>query len=157
LDKFHDSDWSGDEPKAGTTRHATDWGQAALLLGGVLLLLAPLMMIVMILAVAIAVPLWGPSEIRTVSIVFAIPLVCLVALSILSLIAAILGLKAAVSRRQPAGLPVSGLLVGLVALLFSLINLVANFLIADDMIRLRQNRFPPQFRMSAPLPPDRWA
>jgi hypothetical protein len=121
-----------------TSPPTNDWGLASLLLGGVLILMAPLMMIVMILAVAVGGPRWNPSEVRVISLVFSVPLLCLLGLGVLGFVAAINGIRAARQRYLSVGQAVTGLVMCIVAILFSLINLVSCFIIAEDLMRFRR-------------------
>ncbi len=109
-----------------------------MLLGCVLLLMAPAMMVVMILAASVGGPRWNSSDVRIISLVFSVPLLCLIGLGILGLVAAANGLRSTGWRRRSVSLSVVGLIVCVVALLFSLINLIACFLIAEDLMHIRR-------------------
>jgi len=91
------------------------------------------MMLIMMWGSEIGVRHWSRSRTWTVAFIVAVPLLCLLGLSIMGLVGASQGMRDARLRRMSMGLPVTGLVVCCVALLFSLINLVACFLIAGDV------------------------
>ena len=75
-----------------TPRPAGDWGQASLLLGCVLLLMAPLMMLIMMWASDIGALHWSRSRTWTIAFVFTVPLLCLLGLSVMGLVSASQGI-----------------------------------------------------------------
>jgi hypothetical protein len=108
------------------TGHGAQWGLASLWLGGLVLLLAPLTLIVNILMAAL-----GPqglhmaqpeTRLASYGLLVAVGLVLLLGLAGLAF--GIIALSSARGRGQPAGLPLAGILVSLVALLVFLFTAI---------------------------------
>ncbi|MCI0460486.1 MAG: hypothetical protein L0Z62_26325 [Gemmataceae bacterium] len=112
----------GEEPERGRG-HAAQWGLASVLTGGLVLLLAPLILINNILAAAFGPRRMGmsPAEITLVTWGLGISLVLVLLLGLTALLFALVGVVSARVSRQPVALALAGLLVSLVALFLFLV------------------------------------
>jgi hypothetical protein len=104
------------------SRHAAEWGLAALLTGGVLTIIAPVMLLFNLL-------LWNgqgsnlsTSDLRLALVGGVIGVLSVVGLCIVSLTIGGRAIQSALTRRQPAGLALAGSLVSAVALILWIIT-----------------------------------
>jgi hypothetical protein len=122
-----------------STRHASDWGLASLLIGCTLLLLFPLGMLVLS---AIYLPR-GPindfrdDEIRLAALITDIAAYSLFGLASLAVLFGLVGLVSGFARGQPVGLPTAGLVVGLISVVLWLMMLLAVAAIKRGIPQLR--------------------
>jgi hypothetical protein len=99
-------------------RYAAEWGLASLILAGVLVLAALLALLVILLFVAVLSQLRpGRSDVQVAAIVAAILVGLFWMLTVISLVFAVVGVRAAWRRCQPGGLPLAGLIFSLFAFL----------------------------------------
>jgi hypothetical protein len=114
------------------SRYAAEWGLAALILSGILVLAAILALLAILLYVAMLNQL-RPS--RTDVLLTAI-LACVLsglftAMTLLSIVFGLIGVRAAWRRCQPGGLPVAGLILSLFSVLLwaaVIVGLVMNMI-----------------------------
>jgi hypothetical protein len=116
--------------------HAAEWGLASLLLAGFLLFTALLTLLFGVLYNASLPQLRpSPSDVRlTVNLSTAV-IGLLTGLSVASVVFAIVGLRSAVVRRQPAGLSLAGMLLSLVVMLLWTAIVIGLVGIIDDFSR----------------------
>jgi hypothetical protein len=116
------------------TRHAAEWGFASLLMGGILAVLAMLMLLINLL-LFLSPPVWGPSDLRALYYVAIAGVVVLVGIGFTSVAFGIRSLASAYKRGQPSALGWAGLLISILALLLWIGALVDLFEVVDTMMR----------------------
>jgi len=104
-------------------QRSTEWGLASLVLGGIMLLMAPLLLIAFAVAVGVHYRDWGRDTLAGF-ILFVSGTFCMCPLYIMAFLAGLLGVRAAMKSKNPAGLPVSGILVSVVAALLWLFVMI---------------------------------
>jgi hypothetical protein len=124
---------------AAAANHAGQWGLAALLLGCFLILVTPILGVGIGAGAVVGAISKSVDEpaLREYMSLAKLPVYCLMAAAALALTFGLLGLHAAGSRRQPAGLAVGGTIVAVIALVMQILLLVLFNRFAEDMIRER--------------------
>ena len=135
--------------------HAGQWGLAAILLGSLVLLLTPLLVLLMFAAMLgaytdpfvesrdIDLGLWG-SWLLVGGVT---------ALALFSLVCGVLGLAAAMSRKQPLGLSLAGTVVALAALSAAVVVILAEVRAAEWTRWFQMERFDRGIHQPAPPHP----
>ncbi len=103
------------------TRHAAEWGLASLLMGGILTILAPIVLIFNLIFWLHGSQVIAPPQMRLAYKGVIAALALIVLLCLLSLIFGIKAWRSARTNYQPAGLGVAGTLISLLALLLWII------------------------------------
>jgi hypothetical protein len=105
--------------------HGTEWGLASLVAAGACLLLCPGALLVWISYVH--APFWSHPDHRTISVVLLACHFLALGLTAMALAFAIVGLTAARRQQTPIALPLTGLIVSGVTLLFWLLIIICTF------------------------------
>jgi hypothetical protein len=142
----------GAAPRPVSTAHSGHWGLAALFIGGVVLLLVPLLLLPFFLGTALAWsnPDFDDSAMSLAATGSTVMVSCLIGLSVLALGCGLLGLASVLFRGQPAGLPVAGTLLGIVGLAFSIILMIVTLRLQTELQRNHD-----QLKRRVPLPGTR--
>jgi hypothetical protein len=111
------SGYREDLADAAASRYAAEWGLASLLLGGVLTIIAPVMLIFNLMFWVSGPTVVTRDEMRVALGAAVVLLGVIGVLGLLSVRFGFKGLGAARAYGQPAALPVAGILVSLLALL----------------------------------------
>jgi hypothetical protein len=124
------------EAAAAQGRHAAEWGLASLILGGVLAVLALLTVIFDVLYRSNLDRIRpGRSDVLVTVCFCGILTALFAALGLVNLFLALTGLRSALGRRQPAGLPLAALLLGGVVAVLWLAVFVGMVMEAADLLR----------------------
>ncbi len=127
---------SSNDTMAVRTMHAAEWGLASLILGGVLAILALLTVIFDVLYKANLSNLRPGRGDMTATIFFCGILTLLFTfLSMANVVLAFVGLRSAMARKQPAGLPLAALMLGGVVALLWVAVFVGMVMEAVDLMR----------------------
>jgi hypothetical protein len=100
-----------------SSRHATDWGLSSLLMALALMMMFPISLLVLAIGFPLVAVMVMPGNVPYVYTVADVAVYSFVGLSVLSVLFGMVGLISGFVRNQPVGLPTSGLLVGIVALI----------------------------------------
>jgi hypothetical protein len=144
-------------PRPASTAHSGHWGLAALFIGGVVLLMVPLLLLPFFLGTALAWnnPDFDDSAMSLAATGSTVLVSCLIGVSVLALACGILGLTSALFRGQPAGLPVAGTLLSGAGLVFSIILMIVTVRLQTDLEKNHKQRnwekFYPNPRPSQPM------
>jgi hypothetical protein len=126
----------GKDAPAARTTHAAEWGLASLILGGVLAILALLTVIFDVLYRANLSQIRpGRGDVMTTIFFCAILTLLLTFLALANVILGFVGLRSAVARGQPAGLPLAALMLGGVVALLWVAVFVGMVMEAADLMR----------------------
>ena len=119
------------------SRHAAEWGLAALLMGGILAIMSLLMLMVNVLLYmgALDRPFLGSGEVRAVFIGAIFGAVILAGLCGTSIAFGIRSIVSAYRREQPCALGWAGLLISILAMLLWIAVMVDLFMIVTMMMR----------------------
>jgi hypothetical protein len=104
------------------SRHAAEWGLAALLTGGVLTIIAPVVLLFNLLLWNGQASNLSTSDLRLALVGGVIGVLSVVGLCMVSMTIGARAIQSALTRRQPAGLALAGSLVSAVALILWLIT-----------------------------------
>jgi hypothetical protein len=129
-------------PRPVSTAHSGHWGLAALFIGGVVLLMVPLLLLPFFLGTALAWnnPDFDDSAMSLAAIGSTVLVSCLIGMSILAMACGILGLTSALFRSQPAGLPVAGTILSAASLAFSIILMIVTVRLQTDLEKNHKQR-----------------
>ena len=116
MDPYNDPLSAAGEGGGKSTRHATDWGLAALLMALALMMLFPVSLLVLANGFFMVAAMVQASDLGWVNLVADVAVYSFIGLSILAVLFGMVGLISGFVRNQPVGLPTAGLLVGVVAL-----------------------------------------
>jgi len=127
------------------TRHAAEWGLASLLMGGILTILAPIVLIFNLVFWLNGPRVIAPPDMHLAykGVIAALALIAL--LCLLSLIFGIKAWRSARMNYQPAGLGVAGTLISLLALLLWVIVGADLIMIFETFMRPLPLGAPPLF------------
>jgi hypothetical protein len=115
-------------------RHAAEWGFASLLLGGILAILA-MMLLQINLHLYLSPPVWGATDLRALHGVTIVGTVVFLGTAGISIAFACLSIGGAYRRRQPTALGWAGLLLSVIALLLWIGGLLDLLAVLDTMMR----------------------
>jgi hypothetical protein len=117
-------------------RHAAEWGLASLLLGAMLSVTALLMLVLNVLLGTMAPQIMGPGDVHLATVGACFGVAAVVGVASFGMAAASFGLTSAIRRRQPAALPLAGIVACALALLLWLVATVDLFMVLDLMRRV---------------------
>jgi hypothetical protein len=117
-------------------RHAGEWGLASLVLGGLIVIVAPITLIFNLLLWMGRQQAVPPEHMRLAYSGALAALIVVFVLGIVGLVFGVRGLVSAAVRRQPAGLAVGGVIVNAAALLLWLIVSIDQIMIWEGMLRM---------------------
>ncbi len=143
MDPYNDPLGGAVEGGRGTsTRHATDWGLAALLLALALMMLFPISLGVLAVGFDLIARTTHPNNMRWVNTVADVSVYSFIGLSVLAALFGLVGLISGFARNQPVGLPTAGLLVSIVALILWVVMAVVVGVVKSEMPNYQNNRMP---------------
>lgn len=123
---------------------AADWGLASLLLGSVLLLMAPLLLLVVAQGLPLGYPLWTTGELRLAIYLMQVAVSFMLLLCVVALVCGLKALRSATAQGRPLGLPTSGAVVCLVAAVLWIMVALGTALIAGRVRHLKAQGLPLQ-------------
>lgn len=135
----------------GVVGAGAEWGVTSLVLGSVLLLMAPLVMLVIVEGLATGYPLWTSHELRLAAYLMQVAVSFLLLLCLVALVCGLKGLRSAAAAGRPLGLPTGGAIVCVMASILWIIVALATVLIAGWARHRKEEGLP--LPISAPAAP----
>ncbi|HEV3146361.1 MAG TPA: hypothetical protein VGZ47_20910 [Gemmataceae bacterium] len=140
-------------PAAGGDTHSGQWGLSALLIGGLVVILFPIMVMSFFGAVTAAYgnDFLQSSDLDLGVLTTEVSTGGLLGLAIFALVCGIIGIMSALFRRQPCGLAAGGTVVEIVAVLLAIVLVVIASKCIDWTREFQKQRFSPEWRRGNPI------
>ena len=125
-----------DEAPEYTTRHAAEWGLASLIMGSVVVIIAPVTLLLNIWLWVFRRDVIPPEHLRLAYNGLLGGIILVFVLALLGIVFGIRGLVLAAVRYQPAGLAAAGIIVSTIALFLWIFVSIDLIMIMEGMMRL---------------------
>jgi hypothetical protein len=123
-----------DAPRRVPSRHASEWGLASLLTGGFCLLLCPGTLVVWAGVISVHAERWGRADVRNICVALICCQFLVLFLNVMAIAFGAVGLMGPREERTSVALPLAGLVVSLVTILFWVVIIVSSFMTTFSLV-----------------------